>query len=89
MCIRDSTCTVWKRLAQVPDGFAPLPIDDLPPDWRAGLPGEWLVGLHVLVKPAITPRDELPPLVRSMLDEDSLVGARVMDGCLLYTSRCV
>ena len=80
------TCTVWKRLAQVPDGFAPLPIDDLPPDWRAGLPGEWLVGLHVLVKPAITPRDELPPLVRSMLDEDTLVGARVMDGAAdIYT----
>ncbi len=74
------TCTVWKRLAAVPESFAPLPIDDLPADWRAGLPGEWLVGMHVLVKPAITPRDEVPPLVRSMLNEDSLVGARVMDG---------
>lgn len=74
------TCTVWKRLAAVPESFAPLPIDDLPADWRAGLPGQWLVGLHVLVKPAITPRDEVPPLVRSMLNDDSLVGARVMDG---------
>jgi uncharacterized membrane-anchored protein len=63
-----------------------LPFDDLPPDWRAGLPGEWLVGLHVLVKPAITPRDELPPLVRGLLEEDSLVGARVMDGAAdIYT----
>ncbi|WP_298824384.1 DUF3422 family protein [uncultured Piscinibacter sp.] len=74
------TCTFWKQLAAVPDGFAPLPIDEVPADWRRGLPGQWLVGLHVLVKPALTPRHELPPLVRSMLDEDSLVGARVMDG---------
>ncbi len=74
------TCTAWKRLAAVPEGFAPLPFEELPADWRAGLPGQWLVGLHVLVKPAITPREELPPLVRSMLSDDSLVGARVMDG---------
>jgi uncharacterized membrane-anchored protein len=74
------TCTFWKQLSETPEGFAPLPIDDVPADWRGGLPGEWLVGLHVLVMPAITPRDELPPLVRQMLDEDSLVGARVMDG---------
>lgn len=74
------TCTFWRQLTEVPQGFAPLPIDDVPADWRAGLPGEWLVGLHVLVKPSITPRAELPPLVRSMLSDDSLVGARVMDG---------
>lgn len=74
------TCTFWKQLTEVPDGFDRMPIDDVPLEWRQGLPGEWLVGLHVLVKPAVTPRHELPPLVRSMLDEDSLVGARVMDG---------
>src|SRR5512145_1569917 len=80
------TCTAWKRLASMPESFAPLPIDDLPADWRAGLPGEWLVGLHVLVKPAVTPRHEVPPLVRSMLNDDSLVGARAMDGAAdLYT----
>jgi len=74
------TCTFWKQLAEVPEGFDHLPIDDVPLEWRRGLPGEWLVGLHVLVKPAVTPRHEVPPLVRSMLHEDSLVGARVMDG---------
>lgn len=74
------TCTFWKQLAEVPEGFDRLPIDDVPAEWRQGLPGEWLVGLHVLVKPAVTPRHEVPPLVRSMLHEDSLVGARVMDG---------
>lgn len=74
------TCTFWKQLAELPDGFDRMPIDDVPAEWRQGLPGEWLVGLHVLVKPAVTPRHEVPPLVRSMLAEDSLVGARVMDG---------
>ena len=74
------TCTFWKQLSEAPDGFDRMPIDDVPLEWRQGLPGEWLVGLHVLVKPAVTPRHELPPLVRSMLDEASLVGARVMDG---------
>lgn len=74
------TCTFWKQLTEVPDGFDRMPIDDVPLEWRQGLPGEWLVGLHVLVKPAVTPRHEVPPLVRSMLHEDSLVGARVMDG---------
>lgn len=80
------TCTFWRQLTGVPDGFAPLPMDDVSAEWRAGLPGEWLVGLHVLVKPAITPRHEVPPLVRSMLNDDSLVGARVMDGAAdVYT----
>lgn len=80
------TCTFWKQLAEVPAGFDHLPLDEVPRDWRQALPGEWLVGLHVLVKPAITPRDQLPPLARQMLSEDSLVGARVMDGSAgIYT----
>ncbi|MFT3954952.1 MAG: DUF3422 domain-containing protein [Piscinibacter sp.] len=74
------TCTFWRQLNEAAEGFAPLPIDDVPAEWRAGLPGEWLVGLHVLVLPSGVPRDELPPLVRGMLSDDSLVGARVMDG---------
>jgi uncharacterized membrane-anchored protein len=74
------TCTFWKQLTEIPEGFDRMPIEDVSVQWRSGLPGEWLVGLHVLVKPEITPRHEVPPLVRSMLNEDSLVGARVMDG---------
>lgn len=73
------TCTFWRQLSEAAEGFAPLPLDDVPAEWRAGLPGEWLVGLHVLVLPSGVPRDELPPLVRAMLNDDSLVGARVMD----------
>lgn len=80
------TCTFWKQLAATPDGFGQLPLDEVPKDWLAAIPGQWLVGLHVLVKPAVTPRDQLPPLVRLMLSEDSLVGARAMDGSAdLYT----
>ena len=74
------TCTFWKQLAEIPAGFEHLPLDEVPQDWLKALPGQWLVGLHVLVKPAVTSRHEVPPLVRSMLSEDSLVGARVMDG---------
>ncbi|MBS0448977.1 MAG: DUF3422 domain-containing protein [Proteobacteria bacterium] len=73
------TCTFWKQLAGMPEGFDVLPLQDVPADWLHGLPGQWLVGLHVLVAPASGPRDEPPPLVRQLLGEDSLVGARVMD----------
>lgn len=73
------TCTVWRPGASVAEGFAAPPIADLPADWRAALPGQWLVGLHMLVVPAPLLRHELPAPVRTLLDEDSLVGARVMD----------
>ncbi len=39
--------------------------------WRDAMPGQWLVGLHVLVKPAVTPRGEVPPLVRRTIDEET------------------
>jgi uncharacterized membrane-anchored protein len=74
------TCTFWKQLSDTPAGFEHLPLEEVPGDWLRALPGQWLVGLHVLVKPALTPRHELPPLVRTTLSEDSLVGARAMDG---------
>jgi uncharacterized membrane-anchored protein len=80
------TCTFWKQLAATPDGFGHLPLDEVPRDWLQAIPGQWLVGLHVLVKPAVTPRDQLPPLAKLMLSEESLVGARAMDGSAdLYT----
>ena len=40
------TCTFWKPLATAapgPDAFDHTPITELPQDWLAGLPGEWLV----------------------------------------------
>jgi uncharacterized membrane-anchored protein len=74
------TCTFWKQLAEIPAGFDAMPHADVPDAWLQGQPGGWLVGLQVLVKPVVSPRQELPPLVRQCLAEDSLVGARVMDG---------
>lgn len=81
-----SSYAVWKQLVETPKNFDAMPIDDVPRDWIEALPGEWLVGLHVLVKPAVTRRSEIPPTVRQTLNEDGLVGARVMDGCAdVYT----
>jgi len=74
------TCTFWKQLADPPDGFESGPLRDVPNDWLMSQPGQWLVGLHVLVKPSLGEHAELPPLVRQGLDEETLVGARVMEG---------
>lgn len=80
------TCTFWKHLPATPDGFDQTPLRDIPADWVAALPGQWLVGLHVLVEPEPASREELPARVRALLSEDSLVGARVMDGAAdVYT----
>ncbi|MFT3665179.1 DUF3422 family protein [Piscinibacter sp.] len=73
------TCTFWRQGAGAADGFAAPPIAAVPADWRAALPGQWLVGLHMLVLPAPPLRHEPPAPVRTLLDEDALVGASVMD----------
>lgn len=74
------TCTFWRQLPEVPKDFDASPLRDVPNDWLAALPGQWLVGLHVLVEPADGVGGELPARVRQCLDEQTLVGARVMDG---------
>jgi uncharacterized membrane-anchored protein len=74
------TATFWKQLDEVPAGFDGMPLQQVPRAWLDALPGQWMVGLHVLVMPQTAPRGEMPPLVRRLLDEDSLVGAQVMDG---------
>ncbi|MBX3606245.1 MAG: DUF3422 domain-containing protein [Piscinibacter sp.] len=74
------TCTFWKQLTTAPDGFDRLPLHEVPQEWLQGIPGQWLVGLHVLVEPAEASREQVPTLVRRLLSEDSLVGARAMDG---------
>ncbi|HJV62328.1 MAG TPA: DUF3422 domain-containing protein, partial [Albitalea sp.] len=75
------TCTFWKPLHEAPDSFEATALADVPRDWLAAMPGQWLVGLHVLVrgdKASRTP-SQVQPLVRRLLREDSLVGASVMD----------
>ena len=72
------TYTFWRTLPQAPAGFEQTALQAAPQDWLAGLPGQWLVGLHLLALQAAD--DDVPELVRASLDEDSLVGATLMDG---------
>lgn len=71
------TYTFWRPLRQASLSFDALAVDDVPADWLASLPGQWLVGLHVLV----TPADEAAAdeLARTLLDGSSLVGSAVAD----------
>ena len=81
------TCTFWMPLSEAPDSFDPTAIAEMPPDWLAALPGQWLVGLHMLVldepglkQAGLVMSPALRRLVGANLQEDSLVGANVMDG---------
>lgn len=72
------TYTFWRTLPEAPDGFDPTALQAAPQDWLAGLPGQCLVGLHLL---AVQEDDgAATERVRRTLDEDSLVGASLMDG---------
>jgi uncharacterized membrane-anchored protein len=84
------TFTFWKPLSPLahgPESFEASAMAELPPEWIAGLSGQWLVGLHVLVldEPGLKQAGqvvspELRRLVATSLFEGSLVGANVMDG---------
>ncbi|MEY8877662.1 MAG: DUF3422 family protein [Leptothrix sp. (in: b-proteobacteria)] len=74
------TLTFWRGLNGDPGSFEPAALPEAPREWLQALPGQWLVGLHVLV----LQRDREDPhalaaLIRRSLDEDSLVAASVMD----------
>lgn len=73
------TYTFWRALAEPPAGFEAMPVQQVPQDWLRGIPGEWLVGLHLVVAPQHEGEGE-PPLVRAHFDEDTLVGSCVTDG---------
>jgi len=82
------TCTFWRELPQGEVSFEASALTGVPRDWLAALPGQWLVGLHLLV--LVAPGDDavraVPAVVRRSLQEDSLVGANVMDGAgQIYT----
>lgn len=81
------TLSFWRPLGARDAGFDAMPIDDLPRDWLQALPGQWLVGLHLLVLPREDDAGDGPPApARRWLDEDSLIGARVMDSATeIYT----
>jgi uncharacterized membrane-anchored protein len=75
------TCTFWKPLHEAPESFDAPALADVPHEWLAAMPGQWLVGLHMLVRGDRSA--EAAPLVqqivRRSLQEESLVGASVMD----------
>ncbi|ACB34568.1 conserved hypothetical protein [Leptothrix cholodnii SP-6] len=76
------TATFVKPLTDVPQGFEKVALADVPHDWLHSLPGQWLIGMHVLVlqrADLATHEDGLPQLVRSSLSDESLVCSRVMD----------
>ncbi|UZD54209.1 DUF3422 family protein [Caldimonas aquatica] len=70
--------TFWRHLPDNPTSFDPTAVSAVPQDWLRAVPGEWLVGMHVVVTSSRD--DSADPLVRGCLDEDTLVGSTVMDG---------
>lgn len=72
------TYTFWRALSERPTSFDEPAVSLVPQDWLRGIPGQWLVGMHVLV--TRTRDDGADPLVRGALSEESLVGSIVMDG---------
>lgn len=73
------TYTFWRPLAEAPAGFESTAVQLVPQDWLGSIPGEWLVGLHVALVPALEGGTEAP-LVRQSLYEESLVGACITGG---------
>ena len=76
------TCTFWKALREPPDSFDAPALDDVPQEWLNAMPGQWLVGLHMLVRGGRGPDSgpAVQQLVRRGFQEESLVGSSAMDG---------
>jgi uncharacterized membrane-anchored protein len=75
------TCTFWKALHDTPESFDATALADVPQDWLAAMPGDLLVGLHMIVRAdeGSDARPRVQQLVRRNLQEDSLIGASIMD----------
>ncbi|MFT4192769.1 MAG: DUF3422 domain-containing protein [Comamonas sp.] len=71
------TYTFRRALPQVPTAFDASATDLVPREWLARMPGQWLVGIHLLVLPQAELADDLIP---QALDASSLCGARLMGG---------
>jgi len=76
------TCTFWKALHDAPDSFDSPALAEVPQEWLNAMPGQWLVGLHMLVRGGRGPDSQhaVQQLVRRSLNEESLVGSSAMDG---------
>lgn len=75
------TYTFWRGLSPAQNGFEDAAIRHVSTEWIQALPGEWLVGLHLVVVPAEVEEGEgTHSLALSQLDETSLVGATISEG---------
>ncbi len=71
------TYTFWRALREPARSFDDSVVRGVPADWLAAMPGEWIVGLHVLVTEGEAAAGEA--LARTLLDENSLVGSSITD----------
>ncbi|MFM2069192.1 MAG: hypothetical protein RLZZ584_4101 [Pseudomonadota bacterium] len=81
------TLTFWRALDRQPAACDAAHLPEMPAEWLTAMPGQWLIGLHVLVvsRAASTP-EATAALVRRCLDESTLVCSSVMDGhATMYT----
>jgi uncharacterized membrane-anchored protein len=66
------------------DRFAHMPIERVPRDWLAGLPGELLVGLHLELEARDAPAlDRDPERVASLMQVDNFAGSQVSGGAAM------
>ncbi len=82
------TCTFWRPLTpgHVVSAFERPALRDVPQAWLRALPGQWLVGMHVVVVGGDAVGDgHAETLVREHLLEEHLVGSRVMGCAELHT----
>ena len=78
------TYTFWRTPAQPLQGFDDTALNHVSTEWVQALPGEWLVGLHMLAVSAEQAdpagHDGGQALARQLLDETSLIGASITEG---------
>jgi uncharacterized membrane-anchored protein len=75
------TYTFWRAAACGAQRTDDTALAQVSTEWLGGLPGEWLVGLHMQVTDGALFDDQASEAwARSLLDETSLVGAAVGEG---------
>ncbi len=63
------------------DRFAHMPIERVPRDWLAGLPGELLVGLHLELEARDAPElEQDPETIAGLMQVENFAGAQVSGG---------
>ncbi|MBW8832747.1 MAG: DUF3422 domain-containing protein [Burkholderiales bacterium] len=75
------TCTFWKALHDAPESFDALALADVPQEWLSAMPGQWIVGMHLMVRcdKGADAQPRVQQIVRRWLQEESLLGSSVMD----------